>query len=242
MLFSSYYKSIYLPSESPLTQTHLCYYRSFLIKSHYVEYEEMRVLIENIKAFYKKSKVTTILLMIMIIYFVVMTFNGGTTNSATLLRYGAMFPLYVVAYGEYYRFITSIFIHIGLTHMLFNGYALYVFGSQIEWLMGPRKYLLFFLLTGIGGNIVTFFFSPATISAGASGSLFGLLGVFLYLIHRRPHMMTPQGRKSILKLLGINLLITVAVPNISVSAHLGGLAFGYLLSYVFKPGDQPGFG
>lgn len=199
----------------------------------------MRILIEKIKNFYTKSKVTAILLIIMILYFILMTLSGGTTNTAILLRYGAMFRPYVTAYNEYYRFITSIFIHIGFTHMLFNGYALYVFGSQIEWLMGSAKYLLFFLLTGIGGNIVTFLFSPDTVSAGASGSLFGLLGVFLYLIHRRPHMMTPQGRKSILQLLGINLLITVAVPNISISAHLGGLVFGYLLSYLFKPGDRP---
>ncbi len=193
---------------------------------------------ERLKHFYSKSKVTALLLMIMILYFILMTFNGGTTNTTTLLRYGAMFRPYVIGYSEYYRFITSIFIHIGFTHMLFNGYALYVFGSQIEWLMGSAKYLLFFLLTGVGGNIVTFIFSPDTVSAGASGSLFGLLGVFLYLIHKRPHMMTPQGRKSILQLLGINLLITVAVPNISVSAHLGGLIFGYLLSYIFKPGDR----
>ena len=99
---------------------------------------------------------------------------------------------------------------------------------------------MFFLLTGIGGNIATFFFGgPGSISAGASGSLFGLLGVFLYLIHRRPQVMTPQGRKSILQLLGINLLITFIVPSISVTAHLGGLVFGYLLSYAFKPGDTP---
>ena len=194
---------------------------------------------EKIKVFYKKSKVTAILLGIMIVYFIIMTFNGGTTNPVTLLKFGAMFPPYVVGYGEYYRFVTSIFIHIGFTHMLFNGYALYVFGSQIEWLMGPVKYLLFFILTGIAGNIAGFFLSPETVSAGASGSLFGLLGVFVYLIHRRPQMMTPQGKKSILQLLGINLLITVAVPNISITAHFGGLICGYLLSYIFKPGDAP---
>lgn len=194
---------------------------------------------EKLKNLYQNSKVTFVLLTIMIVYFIFMTFNGGTTNQETLIRYGAMVPIHVVAYGQYYRFITSIFIHIGITHILFNAYALYIFGSQIEMLMGPKKYLLFFLLTGIGGNIVTFFFSFNSISAGASGSLFGLLGAFLYLIHRRPHMMTTQGRKSILKLLGINLLITLMVPSISVSAHIGGLVFGYLLSYIFKPGDNP---
>lgn len=188
---------------------------------------------EKLKIFYKKSKVTFVLLMVMIIYFIFISLNGGTTNTKTLIRYGALFPPYIVGYGEYYRFVTSIFIHIGITHILFNGYALYAFGPQIEWLMGPKKYLLFFLLTGIGGNLTTFFFNFASVSAGASGSLFGLLGVFLYLIHRHPYMITPEGKKSLLSLLGINLLLTVAVPSISVTAHLGGLVMGYLLSYLF---------
>lgn len=118
-------------------------------------------------------------------------------------------------------------------HIFFNGYALSIFGPQIERLMGSKKYLLFFLITGIGGNIVTFFFNFNIISAGASGSLFGLFGVFLYLIHRHRNMVTPEGRKSILSLLGINLALTIFVPSISITAHIGGLVIGYLLSYVF---------
>lgn len=191
---------------------------------------------EKLKRFYHNSKVTFVLLAIMIIYFIFMTFNGGTTNTLTLIKYGALVPPMIVELQQYYRFITSIFIHIGFMHIFFNGYALYVFGPEIERLLGPKKYLLFFLLTGIGGNLVTFFFNFVSISAGASGSLFGLFGAFLYLIHRRPYMVTPEGRKSILSLLGINLVITVLSPSISTTAHLGGLVIGYLLSYIFvKP-------
>ena len=188
---------------------------------------------EQIMDFYRRSKVTFILLSIMIVYFIFMTFNGGTTNNLTLIKYGAFFPPLIIGYNQYYRFITSIFIHIGFMHIFFNGYALYVFGPEIERLMGPKRCLLFFLLTGIGGNIATLFFNFETISAGASGSLFGLFGAFLYLIHRHKNMVTPEGRKSILKLLGINILLTVAVPNISATAHFGGLIIGYLLSYIF---------
>lgn len=192
--------------------------------------------LNKLKEFHNKAKVTSILLGIMIVYFIFMSLNGGTTNSESLIKHGAMFPPMVLALNQYYRFITSIFIHIGFIHLLFNGYALYIFGSQIEQLIGPKKYLAFFLLTGIGGNILTFFFNFTTVSAGASGSLFGLLGAFVYLIHKHPQMLTSEGRSSILKLLGINLLMTIAVPSISVTAHFGGLIFGYLLSYIFlKP-------
>ncbi len=191
------------------------------------------MLIERLKDFYKKSKVTFTFLTVIIVYFIFMTLNGGTTNVETLIKYGAFFPPYIVEYKEYYRFITSIFIHIGAMHIFFNGYALYVFGPQIERLMGPKKYLIFFLLTGIGGNIATFFFNFVSVSAGASGSLFGLFGAFLYLVLRHKDMVTPEGRKSILKLLGINLALTLLVPSISITAHLGGLIIGFLLSFIF---------
>ncbi len=182
---------------------------------------------------YKRTPVTFSLLGIIIVYFIIMTLNGGTTNTETLVKFGALYPPLVLFYGEYYRLITSVFIHIGIMHLFFNSYALYIFGTQIERVMGKMKYLIFFLLTGIGGNIVTFFFSFETISAGASGSLFGILGAFVYLIQHHKNMITPQGRKSILKLLGLNLIITFISPSISITAHLGGLIIGYLLSYIF---------
>lgn len=169
----------------------------------------------------------------MIVYFIIMTLNGGTTDVNTLIRYGAFSPYLVKFYGEYYRFVTSIFIHIGIMHIFFNGYALYIFGPQIERLLGPKKFLLFFLLTGVGGNLATFIFNFDSISAGASGSLFGILGAFLYLVHRHRDMVTPGGRRQIFSLITINLILTLVVPSISTTAHLGGLAMGYLLSYVF---------
>lgn len=187
----------------------------------------------RLEFFYRRSKVTFFLLTAMIIYFIFITFNGGTTNVDTLIKYGAFYPPFVVMYREYYRFITSIFIHIGIMHMFFNGYALYVLGPQIERLLGPKKFLLFFLLTGAGGNLATFLFNFVSVSAGASGSLFGIFGAFLYLLHRRSDMITPQGRKNIFSLIGINLILTFLVPNISTTAHVGGLVMGYLLSYVF---------
>ena len=190
-------------------------------------------IIDKIKLFSKRSPVTAILLAIMGVYFVVISLNGGTTNTEALVNFGAFFPPYILQNNEYYRFITSIFIHIGLAHIFFNGYALYIFGTQIERVMGKIRYIMFFLITGIGGNIVTYIFSYETISAGASGSLFGILGAFLYLIRNHADMITPEGRKSILSILALNLGLTILVPNISITAHFGGLIIGYLISYIF---------
>lgn len=191
------------------------------------------MLAERLAIFYRRGKVTFIFLTIMIIYFIFITLNGGTTNVETLVRYGAFYPPFIVIYKEYYRFITSIFIHIGVAHIFFNGYALYIFGPQIERLLGSKKFLLFFLLTGIGGNLATFLFNFTSISAGASGSLFGIFGAFLYLVHQHSDMITPGGKRQIFSLLIVNLTLTFLVPSISTTAHVGGLIMGYLLSYVF---------
>lgn len=191
------------------------------------------MIMDKIKNLYKNSKITFIFLTIMIVYFIFIALNGGTTNMEALVIYGAFFPPFILKYGQYYRFITSIFIHIGITHIFFNGYALYIFGPQIEMLLGAKKYLLFFILTGIGGNLATFFFDFFSVSAGASGSLFGIFGAFLYLIQHHKNMITPNGRRYILKLILINLALTVTIPSISASAHIGGLVIGYLLSYIF---------
>lgn len=190
-------------------------------------------MIDRIKKQYERGRVTFAFLLIMLVYFIFLSLNGGSTNTETLLRYGAFYPPIILAYNQYYRFLTSIFIHIGISHIFFNGYALSIFGPQIERLMGGKKYLLFFLLTGIGGNLLTFIFSFNSISAGASGSLFGLFGAFLYLIHRHREMVTPQGRKDILYMITVNLVLTLVIPSISITAHLGGLIIGYLLSYIF---------
>lgn len=188
---------------------------------------------EKLTRLIKESPVTFTFLVIMIIYFIIITLNGGTNDIETLVRFGAFFPPFIFKYNEYYRFVTSIFIHIGIMHLFFNGYALYIFGTQIEGLIGKIKYLIFFLLTGLAGNLATYYFNPISVSAGASGSLFGLFGAFVYLIHRHKEMITPEGRKSIISLLGVNLAITVLVPSVSITAHLGGLIAGYILSYIF---------
>ena len=191
------------------------------------------MIMERLRVFYEKSRITFTFLFIMVVYFIFITLNGGTTDAENLVRYGAMYGPFVLAFNQYYRLITSIFIHIGIMHLFFNGYALYVFGPQIERLMGPKKYLLFFILTGIGGNVATFFFNFRVVSAGASGSLFGLFGAFLYLVVKHPNMVTAQGKRSILQLLGINLLLTFTIPSISITAHLGGLIIGFLMSFIF---------
>ncbi len=188
---------------------------------------------EKITNYFHHNKGTASFLLIMILYFIALTLFGGSTSSIVLLTLGALYPPLVVESFQVYRIVTAIFMHIGIAHLYFNGYALYIFGPQIEKLMGTKKFIAFFLLSGIGGNLATIIFNYNSLSAGASGSLFGLFGGFLYLMHRHKELVTPYGKKSITRLLLINLAITFIIPGISTTAHLGGLLFGYLLSYIF---------
>lgn len=141
--------------------------------------------------------------------------------------------------GEYYRLLTSMFLHYGIFHLLLNMYALWIVGGVLEPLLGRARFLALYLISGIGGGVATYLFSQAlvidrqtgmitesgTVSAGASGAVFGLFAAF-YILMRR------LGRDTsvITMILVINLVLTFVIPNISIWGHLGGMATGALIS------------
>ncbi len=149
-------------------------------------------------------------------------------SDAALKLFGGMKPERVLN-GEYWRLITSAFNHIGLLHLLFNSYALYVIGSQVESYVGRTKYTIIYLLSAIFGSLLALSFAdPTKYGAGASGAIFGLLGALLYFgYHYRVYLGTVI-KSQIIPLILINLAIGVSVSSISNSAHIGGLIGGFL--------------
>lgn len=140
-----------------------------------------------------------------------------------------------IALGEYWRFITPIFVHIGLIHFFFNTMALYYIGYQIEYILGPRWFLLVYFTSGVVGNLSSCIFSLAP-SAGASGALFGLLGAGFRLEGLLSDAFDQQGgkkrpRKRIYSGLVItNIILGLIIPVIDNAAHIGGLVAGWLLT------------
>jgi rhomboid protease GluP len=175
--------------------------------------------------------VVTSLFLIQAVIFLIMTIMGGTQSVPNLIRFGALEPL-LVSYGEWWRLVVPIFIHIGLFHILFNSFALYLFGPQLEWLFGRISFLFLYLFSGFVGNLLTYWFmtwsGQSGVSAGASGSIYGLMGVYLYLIIRRA--IEPEVSKGLLAMIGISVLISILDPRINLIAHLGGLVTGFLLT------------
>lgn len=186
---------------------------------------------------YKQPIVTYIIMAICIILFILMELSGGSTNSQTLLKYGANLDV-LVKNGEYYRLFTCIFLHIGIMHLLCNLYSLYVIGREVENLFGKIKYIIIFILSGIFGSIMSLAFTHNTISAGASGAIFGLLGALLYFgMHYRTYL-GEAIKRSIIPIIVVNLIIGFFAEGIDLAAHIGGLVGGVLVAMVVGVPDK----
>lgn len=177
----------------------------------------------------KKPIMTYLLIAINTVVFLSMyLFGNGSRDVSTLIDFGANYGALVKS-GEYYRLVTSAFIHIGLLHFIMNNYALYIIGSQIESFLGRFKYIVVYLLSAVMGNLLSIVFSDF-ISAGASGAIFGLFGALLFFgYHYRIYLGTVL-KSQVIPLIVLNLIIGFTISGIDNAAHIGGLIGGYLLT------------
>ena len=177
----------------------------------------------------KKPIMTYILVALNILCFLCMyIFGNGSTDALTLLKFGANYaPL--VKLGEVWRLVTSIFLHVGVLHLLCNMYSLYIVGSQLESFFGKAKFLCIYILSGIVGNLFSVLFTNG-LTVGASGAIFGLFGALLYFgYHYRIYLGTVI-KSQIIPLIILNLFIGFASSGIDNAAHIGGLIGGALVS------------
>jgi len=180
----------------------------------------------------KKPIITYSLIIINIIIFIISILFGKTTMIG-------LFGLHpeLVKVGEYYRIFTCMFMHANITHLLFNMYALYIVGSQIESFFNKIKYIIIYLLSGIFGCLLSMIFTNSW-SVGASGAIFGLLGSMLYFgYHHRMYLGTVI-KSQIIPVIIINLLIGFTSSNIDNAAHIGGLIGGILSSMIVGVNDK----
>jgi rhomboid protease GluP len=191
---------------------------------------------------------TFILLGVNVVVFLAMTVFGalnglglnGSQDFRVLLIFGAM-QNQLIAQGEYFRLLTSMFLHIGLIHLAFNSYALFILGQDVERLYGAARFLLIYFLSGLGGSLASFALGASGISAGASGAIFGLIGteIAYFTLHRATFGQRGQAQlRSLLMLAGINLFLGFTIPGINNLAHMGGLVFGALLGWLLAPKYQ----
>lgn len=181
----------------------------------------------------KKPIITYCIIALCVLAFILMyIFGNGSSDNLTLIKFGANLDILTVGLGEYFRLITCSFLHIGIFHLLFNMYALYVIGSQAESFFGKIKYLIIYLFSAVSASLLSLMFSANVISAGASGAIFGLMGALLYFGYHYRIYLGNVIKSQIIPIIVINLLFGFLVSGVDNAAHIGGLIGGFLMAMV----------
>jgi len=176
-----------------------------------------------------RVNVTNALILINVLAFAWELASGIDFNSTdSLLAHGALTGNAVLKYGQWWRVITSGFLHGGYAHIGLNMFALYQLGTFVENLLGGRRMFTIYAISLLGGGIAVVYFSAADLpTIGASGAIFGLFGALLAIGIR----LGERGRSliaQVVPILILNLVFTFAVPFISKAGHIGGLVSGFL--------------
>ncbi len=182
--------------------------------------------------------ITPLLIDANILIFILMAISGVNIlmpDSESLLKWGANFRPMTLE-GQWWRLLTNCFLHIGIFHILMNMYALLYIGVLLEPHLGKTRFISAYLLTGIAASVTSLWWHDLTISAGASGAIFGMYGVFLAML--TSNLIEKKSRKALLAsiafFVGYNLLNGIK-GGIDNSAHIGGLVCGLIIGYAFIP-------
>lgn len=176
----------------------------------------------------KTPIVTRILVALNIMIYFYMVLTG---NSELFTARFALFGPYVQL-GQYYRLFTAAFLHADIFHLLFNCYALYIIGSQVESYLGKFKYIVIYIISIFSSSLLSMLFAGGNyFSVGASGAIFGLMGALLYFGYYYRVYLGNVLKSQIIPLIVINLIIGFVAPDIDNFGHIGGLIGGILATY-----------
>ena len=148
-----------------------------------------------------------------------------------LVDMGALFGPLTVLKGEWWRLLTAMFLHGGMTHLLMNMFSLYLVGRGAEMYFDIKSYLSIYFFSGVIGGLVSLYMHPVSVGVGASGAIFGVFGALagFFLAHKEK---IASHSKAFMKdfsiIIAINLVIGLSIPSIDVSAHIGGLIVGFV--------------
>lgn len=179
---------------------------------------------------------TVALIVINVAVFFIMSLFGNTEDVMFMLEHGAMFEPLITEEHEYYRIITSMFLHFGIEHLLNNMVILGALGWNLELETGKIRFLIIYLASGIGGNLLSLYIGVSSaeyaVSAGASGAIFGLMGALLYVAARNRGRMGRISGKGVLFMIALSLYFGITSSGVDNAAHIGGLLCGFILAVI----------
>lgn len=184
----------------------------------------------------RKEPVTVLLVVINIAVFLLVEFTGFSQDIEHMIKWGAVYPPLITEKGEVYRLFTSMFLHFGIEHLVNNMLVLFVLGSRLERVVGKWRFLFIYLAGGLLGNIISLTADLSknsyTVSAGASGAVFGVMGAMIFVVIRNKGHLEDLSIKQILIMAVFSLYFGFASTGVDNAAHLGGLVSGFILAAV----------
>ena len=172
-------------------------------------------------------------------YFIVLELGGSSLNADYMVQMGAVYPPAILEGHEYYRLLTSVFMHFGISHLFNNMLVLVFLGDNLERALGHINYLLFYLLAGIGSSLVSVFYYAEVgrnvVSAGASGAIFGVVGGLICIVAMNRGRLEDLTSRQLIFLAALSLYHGFTSIGVSNVAHVSGLVLGLILGFILYP-------
>lgn len=190
----------------------------------------------------KRPVINIILVIINVTVWCVLEFFGDTQDAVYILKYGGMYPDLLLA-GEWYRLFTAMFLHFGAEHLANNMILLAAAGGRLEEAVGPFRYLIIYIGSGLAGNLLSLYIRMQTgdyaVSAGASGAVFGMIGGLVWVAVRNKGRFAGLTTKGLLFMIALCMYYGITTAGIDNWAHAGGAAGGLFLCILLyrKPHD-----
>ena len=192
--------------------------------------------VNTLKEEVRKEPVTMILILLNVLVFLAVELTGGSENVEHMLECGAAYAPYILEKGEWYRLFTCMFLHFGIRHIENNMLVLLVLGGRLERAVGKVSFLLIYLLGGVAGNVVSLLTDldavNLSVSAGASGAVFAVMGAMIYVLVRRKGRVEDITVRQMIIMAAFSLYFGFTSSGVDNAAHIGGMIGGIIMAVI----------
>ena len=194
--------------------------------------------------YHRRAPVTLALVALNIVFFLWTEVNGSSEDIQNMYRWGAMYGPAITEDHEYWRLVTAAFLHFGISHIANNMFLLLLMGDRLERALGHVKYLILYLVSAVGANLFSMILDLRldpetfyrTVSAGASGAVFGVIGGLLWAVVRNRGRLEDLSARQMMIFAGLSFYYGLTAAGVDSKAHFGGLVTGFVMCmFLYRP-------